>query len=477
MRIEDIKQKNICYNERKISADIEKNTAYFDKKLAVDKNFDIISRPLVIAERMCRMYFIDGMCKDELMQKILEYLSNLGVEDFPNKACMLARQYLPTIEMEAQNDWAEIEKNLLSGVLCLFIDGYDSCILIDARTYPARSVEEPQKDKALRGAKDGFVETIVFNTALIRRRIRNTDLRMEMQTIGKSSKTDVVVCYLDTRVNKDLLRRMKDILERIRVDALTMGQESLAENIYHSNKLNPFPKFKYTERPDTAAAQVLEGSIVLLVDNSPYAMILPTNAFTVLEESDDYYFPPITGTYLRLSRALIIVLSYFLTPTFLLLMRHSEWIPQSFTFINIKEEIHVPLLAQFLLLEIAIDGLKLAAVNTPNMLSTPFSVLAALVFGEFSVNSGWFNSEVMLYMVFVAIANYTQQSYEFAYAIKFFRMLTLILTSVFDVYGFIAGITILLLAMVNTQTIEGKGYFYPLLPLNVKKLYHKLVRR
>lgn len=475
--MEHTKQKTVHYYESKISTAIEKNTAYLDKKLAVDKNFDIISRPLVIAERTCRMYFVDGMCKDELMQKILEYLSGLAADDFPAKACELAKQYMPTIEIDLQKDWSEIEKNLLSGVLCLFIDGYDSCILIDARTYPARSVEEPQKDKALRGAKDGFVETIVFNTALIRRRIRNPDLRMEMQTIGKSSKTDVVVCYLETRVNRDLLRRIKDILERIRVDALTMGQESLAENICHSSKLNPFPKFKYTERPDTAVAQVLEGSIVLLVDNSPYAMILPTTAFTIFEESDDYYFPPITGTYLRITRAFISVLSFFLTPTFLLLMMNPEWIPQSLAFINIKEEVHVPILVQFLLLEIAIDGLKLAAVNTPNILSTPFSVLAALVFGEFSVNSGWFNSEVMLYMVFVSIANYTQQSYEFAYAIKFFRMITLILTANFNVYGYLTGIAFLLVAMANTKTIDGKGYFYPLLPMNIKKLCRKLIRR
>lgn len=300
---------------------------------------------------------------------------------------------------------------------------------------------------------------------------------MEMNTIGKNSKTDVVVCYLESAVNKAFLNKVKDILSNIKVDALTMNHESLAESIYKSGRLNPFPKFKYTERPDAAAAQILEGSVVILVDNSPFAMILPTTAFTILEEMDDYYFPPVTGTYLRITRALIIVMSFFLTPTFLLLMMYPQWIPPALEFIKIKENVNVPIVYQLLILEVLIDGLRLAAVNTPNMLSTPFSVLAALVFGEFSVNSGWFNSEVMLYMVFVAIANYTQQSYEFAYAIKFFRILTIILTAVFGVYGYIAGIGILLLTLVNTKTIEGKGYFYPMLPLNIRELCKRLVRK
>ena len=189
-----------------------------------------------------------------------------------------------------------------------------------------------------------------------------------------------------------------------------------------------------------AAAQVLEGDIVILVDNSPSAMIVPTSIFDIVEEADDYYFPPITGTYLRLTRFIISILTYIMTPTFLLLMENPQWVPESFRFIMLQEESNIPLIAQFLILELAIDGLKLAAVNTPNMLSTPLSVMAALVLGEFSVNSGWFNSEVMLYMAFVAIANYTQQNYELGYALKFMRIINLILTAMFNLYGYIAAV-------------------------------------
>ena len=237
-----------------------------------------------------------------------------------------------------------------------------------------------------------------------------------------------------------------------------------------------FPKFKFTERPDTAAAQILEGDIVILVDNSPSAMITPTSIFDIVEEADDYYFPPITGSYLRLSRFLISLMTYFVTPLFLLLMQNPQWIPESFQFIAVKDTTNIPLIWQFLLLELAIDGLRLAAVNTPNMLSTPLSVMAALVLGEFSVNSGWFNAEVMLYMAFVAIASYTQQNYELSYAIKFMRIINLILTQFFGLYGFIAAVIILVVSIVSNRTVSGKSYVYPLIPFNLKQLGKRLIR-
>ena len=192
--------------------------------------------------------------------------------------------------MDIQDKWEQIEYFILSGVFALFIDGYDRCLLIDSRTYPARSVSEPEKDKALRGSKDGFVETVVFNTALIRRRIRSNELRMEMFHAGNSSQTDIVLCYMNNRVDHEYLTVLKERIQKIQVDALTMNQESLAECLYKKKWYNPFPKFKYTERPDTAAAQVLEGDVVILVDNSPAAMITPTSIFDIIEEADDYYF-------------------------------------------------------------------------------------------------------------------------------------------------------------------------------------------
>ena len=203
---------------------------------------------------------------------------------------------------------------------------------------------------------------------------------------------------------------------------------------------------------------------------------MPISILDSVEEVDDYYFPPITGTYLRISRFLIFIMTYLLTPTFLLFMQNQHWIPEAFQFVIVKEEVNVPLVWQFLILELAIDGLKLAAINTPSMLSTPLSVMAALVLGEFSVKSGWFNSEVMLYMAFVAIANYTHQSYELGYAIKFFRILNLVLTAIFDIWGYIIALIIFAFAIIKNKMVSGQSYIYPLLPFSFKKLGKVLIR-
>lgn len=461
---------------RKLSSDYGENVSALRQILDADRNFDILEKHLFIADHAASLFFIDGLVKDDILEKLLEYFYSLKPEELPDSPDQFQMQNLPYIETEVINDMEMVLKNLLSGVPCLFINGMPGCLAIDCRTYPARSVEEPFKDRTLRGSRDGFVETVVFNTALIRRRIRSPKLCMEMQTAGESTLTDIVLCYMEDRVDKNCLKKLKDRISSICTDALVMNQESLAELLLPGRWFNPFPRYHLTERPDTAAASILEGNIIVLVDNSPSAIILPSSLFAIMEEANDYYFPPITGTYLRLSRFLIMIVSLILTPLFLLLMQNPQWIPESFQFICIQDTVNIPLIWQFLLLELAIDGLRLAAIHTPDMLSTPLSVIAGLVIGEFAVNSGWFNSEVMLYMAFVTIANYSQSNAELNYAVKFMRILLLLLTCWFGLAGLIFGLLITVAGLLGCRTFSGYQYLYPLAPFNWKALKHQLFR-
>lgn len=447
---------------KKITASREENAAYMTQVLPLRQSFDMIQRDIVIGGRMSSFYFIDGFTKDETMLKIMDSLLKVEENNMPADATQFSRKCIPYVEVDILGDFDQVFKNLLSGVTCLFIDGYESCIAIDCRTYPARSVEEPDKDKSLRGSRDGFVETIVFNTALMRRRIRNPNLVMEMMEVGDSSRTDVAVCYMSDRVDQELLTNVSNRIQSIQTDDLRMNQQSLAECLFKRKWYNPFPKFKFTERPDTAAACLLEGKVVILVDNSPSAMILPTSIYDMIEEANDYYFPTLTSIYLKISRSLINLMTIFLTPVFLLFMQNLNWLPEVFAFVAVKDTVNIPLIWQLLLLEVAIDGLRLAALNTPSMLSTPLSVIAGLVMGEFSVASGWFNSEVMLYMAFVAVANYTQPNFELGYALKFMRLALLVLTALFNWIGFVAGSILIICSICFNKTLSGRSY------LNVK---------
>lgn len=445
-------------DKTKVFSKRDKNVDYMNQMLPVEDSFDIVQRDIQIGGKDATFYFIDGFTKDESMLKIMDSFFNIKEGDMPKDAATFATTCIPYVEVDVIGDFDQIFRNLLSGVTCLFIDGYQACLAIDCRTYPARSVDEPDKDKSLRGSRDGFVETIVFNTALMRRRIRDRHLVMKMLEVGESSRTDVALCYMDDRVDQELLKNLNYRIRDIKVDDLRMNQQSLAECLFKRKWYNPFPKFKFTERPDTAAACLLEGKVVILVDNSPSAMILPTSILDIIEEANDYYFPTLTGMYLKISRALITFLTIFLTPVFLLFMQNLSWLPKIFAFVAVKDTVNIPLIFQLLMLEVAIDGLRLAALNTPSMLSTPLSVIAGLVMGEFSVKSGWFNAEVMLYMAFVAVANYTQPNFELGYALKFMRLELLVLTAVFNWIGFLAGTVIVICSICFNKTLSGRSY-------------------
>ena len=277
-----------------ISTDAKKTISELKSKLRTNVSFDIIFRDININGREAGMFFIDGFTKDEVMEKIMEFFYSLkSDDDFKNSETFI-KNCIPYIEVSCSKDINSASTNILSGMLAIVIDKLDKNILLDVRTYPQRETQEPEKDKVLRGSRDGFVETLISNTALIRRRIRNTNLSMKLINVGSISKTDVVLCYMEDKVDKKLLSSITERISSLNVDSLTMNQQSLAEALFKNKWYNPFPKIKHSERPDTAASAVLEGNIVILVDNSPSVSIIPTSIFDILEEADDYYFPPLT---------------------------------------------------------------------------------------------------------------------------------------------------------------------------------------
>ena len=309
-------------NTKKLSASFEENIRYMNEILPVKESFDIIRREMEIGGKASVFYYIDGFIKDEAMLKIMDSFLSVSEKDMPGDAEEFIQKNVPYVEVDILEDFDQVIRNVLSGPAVLFIDGYKECIAIDCRTYPARSVDEPDKDRSLRGSRDGFVETIVFNTALMRRRIRDPHLVMEMTEAGQTSRTDIALCYMQDRVDPELLKNLKNRIESLQIDDLRMNQQSLAEALFKRKWFNPFPKFKFTERPDTAAACLLEGKVVILVDNSPSAMILPTSILDMIEEANDYYFPTVTAVYLKVTRGLITIATVFFTPLYLLFMQN-----------------------------------------------------------------------------------------------------------------------------------------------------------
>ena len=453
-------------------------TYAIDSKIKPELSFDVIIRELVIGGRSAAIYFIDGFIKDEIFEKILEFLFKVSPEQLKGieNAKEFSERLMPYVEVEDTDDADAACTAVLSGATVLVVDSVADFLIVDTRTYPVRSVSEPEKDKTMRGAKDGFVETLIFNTAMIRRRVRDYNLRMEYYQIGEASKVDVAICFLDGKGDKKSIEILRKRLKSVNIKGISMTQQALAEVISPTFFFNPFPKIKYTERPDYASACLLEGRVLLIMDNSPTVMVFPTSFADFTKEANDYYFPPLTASYIRITRQLISIITVLLTPVFLLLINNPAYIPSWLSFIKLDQTPVIPIFIQLLILEFVIDGLRIASLNTPDNLSSSMSIIGGLLLSEFAINAGWFEAECILYMAFVAIAGFSQPSFEMGYAQKFIRIMLLFATEFLGIWGLAGGLIITLVTMAITKTLTGRNYFYPVIPFNLRDFLKLFIR-
>ncbi|MBE6063282.1 MAG: spore germination protein [Clostridium butyricum] len=455
-----------------ISSNIQKNIDLIHSHLVVDKSFDIVERKFKVANRNAVLYYINGFIKDDIMEEILKVFFKISIDTMDKLETgddfMLTE--IPHVSVEKEKNLTLIIDALLSGQTIIYIDGYKHFFILDLRTYPGKDSSEPEKEKTLRGSRDAFIEKLVFNTGFLRRRIRDPRFVCEIYKVGNVSKTDVCVAYIDGVADSKVLKLIQDRLKNIDINALTVGDQSLVDTLITKNIFTPFPKVRYTERPDVAAAHIVEGKFVIIVDNSPNVIILPTTVFDFVQDVNDYYFPLFTGNYLRIVRNITSLATIFLIPIFLLYITGRIQLPQFFDFLKPEAAYRVPMFWQFMILEFAIDGLKLASLNTPSPLGTSLSVIGGLIIGEYAINTGWFTQQSVLYMSIVALAGFSQPSIELSYACKFMRVLLMILCELFGLYGLIGGFILIIIIMARTKTIVGESYFYPLVPFNWKKL-------
>ena len=329
-----------------LSGSFASDVALLDGILRCDENFDIIKRTLNINETKCVMYYVDGFIKAESMQKLMMHL--LSVKDMgdggEDSAKKFADTSLPAVEVDVQNVIDALVVAVLSGCTAYLSEGFGAnALVIDMRTYPARTTSEPENDRVMRGSRDGFVETMIFNTAMIRRRIRDPKFTVKYLSAGTQTRTDMALCYIDGVADGKYVSELTEKISKMECDSLVMGHRSVAETLIKKNWYNPFPKVRTTERPDTVAATLLEGGVVLICDNSPEAMIFPTSIFDFLQETDDYYFPPLTGTYLRIIRQIVFWLTMLLTPVWYLLLSYGDVLPQWLSFIIPEEPGQLPI--------------------------------------------------------------------------------------------------------------------------------------
>lgn len=462
-------------NKKLVTTNIEDNVAYLRQELGVGKSFDIIHLDVEYAEVKMALFLVDGLIKDDLLHLLMKFLAKVKKEELEkNTLKKLLKTYIPYVEIDTTDDLNKVVDTVLSGPTAFVVDGIDEVILIDARTYPVRGPEEPDTERVVRGSRDGFVETIVFNTALTRRRVRDRTLRMEFMQVGRRSKTDIVVCYIEDIADSKMIKKLKDTISKIDTDGLPMADKTIEEYISGSY-WNPYPVVRYTERPDTAATHLFEGHVIIFTDGSPSAMITPVTFWHHVQHAEEYRNKPITGAYLRFVRYLAIFGSIFLMPLWYLMNVEPGIVPGQIDFIGPNDPGQIPLLLQFLLIEVGMDMLRMAAIHTPTSLATALGLVAALMIGQIAVEVGLFTNEVILYFSIAAIGTFATPSYELSLANRLVRIALLLMTALFHTYGYIIGIVLFVIFLTRMNSF-GIPYLWPFIPFNLRAFRDVLVR-
>ncbi|WP_025028593.1 spore germination protein [Caldalkalibacillus mannanilyticus] len=458
-----------------LTEDFGENIDYLQKQLRVEESFDVIHHKLEYAERKFGLFFIDGFAKDDMLLQIMRDLGLMKKQDLDkNPIEKLVRTVIPYIEVETSEDLEEIISQVLAGQAAFIIEGCTSAILLDVRSYPARSPEEPDMERVVRGPRDGFVETIIFNTALIRRRVRDRSLRMEYLQVGRRSKTDIVLAFIDSIADPELVERIRKKIEGITVDGLPMAEKTLEEFMF-GRHINPYPMVRYTERPDTAAVHLLEGHILVIVDGSPSVMICPTTFWHHLQHAEEYRQKPLIGAFLRWVRFIAIAASLFLLPFWYLVSTNTYLLADRWKFIGPEEIGHLSLIWQFLIAEVGIEILRMAAIHTPNALATALGLVAAILVGQVAIDVGIFSPEVILYLAVAAIGTFATPSYELSLANRLFRILFLLGAAALGTWGLVLTVLFWFILLASTKSLN-TPYLWPLIPFHPKAMWDVLVR-
>lgn len=461
-----------------LSTKLDDNIEYLKKVLPIGVSFDLMTRELLLGETKAYFLGINGFCKTEVLQRIFSdlqnplYMADSRVENIEQ----YIRAKIGYAQVTLSDSWETILQNVLSGPSALFIDGFAQAILIDVRTYPARSIAEPDLERVTRGSRDGFVETLLFNANLIRRRVRSPRLCFSMHSVGTESKTDVALAYLENSVNRELLEKLSNTIDSLRVSSLTMGAKSLEELLLPKRWWNPLPSIQITERPDVACSYLLEGHILVLVDNSPVVLIFPCTVFQFTQSPEDYYSSPSVGTYFRIVRFLCIPASLLLMPLFLLLTAYFPEVSGRLGLLASEGMGPVRLFFYVLAVEFILDLFKYSSSLSSGKFSGSLSVVGGLIIGDIAVSLNWLSVEVLFYGAVTLLASLSISGKEFSDAIRIYRILLVAATGFFGLPGFLTGLALVLLSAATTPTFGGFSYFWPLFPFNGKALGRLLFR-
>lgn len=462
----------------KLFESLEEGEQWFYTCFGKEETFDAGIRNIHLWEMPTLLLYINGLIDDTGLLSLLTKMQWNQVDEEEGRyegsdENQRFLSYFPYQAVTEVKDRDAFLTAILSGQIG-FVTPSGYAFIIDLRAYPGRQPEEPDTEKVIRGARDGFTETLIQNTALVRRRIRTEDLRFEMHQTTVNGKTDIAIAFIQGAASEEHLNYIRTRLDEIEHDGLTMTDKSLEEFLFKQS-FHPMPFVRFTERPDICAAHLLEGHIAIMVDTSPSVILVPVTLFHHLQHAEEYRQAPLIGTFVRGIRFVGALLSLVLLPFWYLVATNQQYLPSFLSYIGPKDIGEIPLLLQVLMGDVGIEVLRMAAIHTPTPMSTAMGLVAAIVIGQVAIDVGLFTPEVVLYVAVSAIFTFAIPSFELSITTKVFRIGILLATALFGAAGFFASIAVVFYYLCALRPM-GVPYLWPAVPFFPHAMLRVLIR-
>ncbi|WP_312889095.1 spore germination protein [Desertibacillus haloalkaliphilus] len=450
-----------------------KNKTNLEKKLKDCS--DVVFRKLKIGPKYAYLIFIDGLVDTAS----LEFHAIHELYEYEGKDVTIAtieEQLVSIAEISKKTFIEDIVDEVVSGNTALVVDGINEAILFEANGFETRGITEPETESSIRGPREGFNENLATSIALLRRKLRTKNLKYLNRKVGTETQTKLVVAYLDGLASQELVDEVQRRLDRIEIDGVL--ESGYIEELIEDNPSSLFPQIQITERPDTVAANLLEGRVAILIDGTPFAMVMPVTFWQLFQASEDYYSRFYISIFLRWVRFIFLSVAIFLPAVYIALTTfHYEMIPTKllFTFAASREAIPFPAFVEAILMELAFEALREAGVRLPKTIGQAVSILGALVIGTAAVEAGIVSAPMVIVVSLTGIASFTIPRFNVAISIRLLRFPMMILAAIFGLFGIIIGTVFLLTHLCKLRSF-GVPYLAPLAPLSVNELKDVFIR-
>ncbi|CQR48302.1 Spore germination protein A1 [Paraliobacillus sp. PM-2] len=440
---------------------------------------DFILRSFMISgKHQAILIYMDGLSNREeiddnvlspLMVKTQEDQSDLQIDKLiKNRVSISDVKEVKTIE-----DCIQL---ISSGNPVVLVNNSKTGFSVGLPQWEKRSIEAPEAEKAIRGPREGFVETLAVNISMLRRKIRSPKLKMQSMEIGRYTKTNVIITYIDGVVDKTLVEEVENRLKRIDIDGIL--DSGVIEEFIEDNPYSPFPQILETERPDTVTGNLLEGRIAILVDGSPSALIVPITFYSFLQANEDYYNRFLIATAIRWLRFILVIISLLLPSLYVALLTfHQEMIPTALliSMASSREQVPFPAIVEVLIMEITFEALREAGLRLPKQIGSAVSIVGALVIGESAVSAGIVSAPMVIVVAITGIASFTIPRYSAAIALRMLRFPLIFLGGMLGLLGIMLGI-IMVIVHLSTLRSFGVPYLSPMAPMKYSEIKDTMMR-